>query len=136
MAGGADGSAATEGDSWLSDRDLRDHRLPTGGGGGAAEAGLSPSDFLPRHAPPSLREAGGLAGLRQWCVPAAQTPLGSHVFAPATKAAADVANGCCARYDIEIGAIEVQASKLQQQLEMASHAIALLTAARDRETEE
>ena len=42
----------------------------------------------------------------------------------------------CNRYDIEIGAIEVQASKLQQQLEMASHAIALLTAARDRETEE
>ena len=37
---------------------------------------------------------------------------------------------------LEIGAIEVQASKLQQQLEMASHAIALLTAARDRETEE
>jgi len=52
------------------------------------------------------------------------------------KAAADVANGCCARYDIEIGAIEVQASKLHQQLEMASHAIALLTAARDREAEE
>ena len=81
MAAGADGSAATEGDSWLSDRDLRDHRLPTGGGGGgAAEAGLSPSDFLPRHAPPSLREAGGLAGLRQWCAPPAQTPLGSYVF--------------------------------------------------------
>ena len=60
-------------------------------------------------------------------------PMSSH---PATKAAADVANGCCARYDIEIGAIEVQASKLHQQLEMASHAIALLTAARDRETEE
>ena len=49
---------------------------------------------------------------------------------------ADVVNGCRNRYDIEIGAIEVQASKLQQQLEMASHAIALLTAARDRETEE
>ena len=52
------------------------------------------------------------------------------------KGTADVVNGCRNRYDIEIGAIEVQASKLQQQLEMASHAIALLTAARDRETEE
>lgn len=38
------------------------------------------------------------------------------------------------RYDIEIGSVQLQAQKLRDQLSMAEHAIALLVAARDRET--
>ena len=37
-------------------------------------------------------------------------------------------------YDIEIGAVQLQARKLREQLDMAEHAIALLVAARDRDT--
>ena len=37
-------------------------------------------------------------------------------------------------YDIEIGAVQLQARKLREQLDMAEHAISLLVAARERDT--
>lgn len=91
------------------------------------ETAVSVSDFLPKHSPPPAQSAG----LRQWCGRPQTSPPASHLTRCWPHSISSIALLC--RYDIEIGSVQLQAQKLREQLRMAEQAIALLTAARDRD---